>query len=80
VDCLRGWWAEDEQALVVTLRSWDDAEHRLESSVMDLSVGRRGVYEDGNLVIEYYLPAGEAIHFYTAVRPEHEVDIVVIKL
>ncbi|KAL4881159.1 hypothetical protein BJY04DRAFT_228039 [Aspergillus karnatakaensis] len=79
-DCLRGWWAEEEQAMVVTLRSWDDTKHTLEFFIMDLPVGHWGVYENGSLIAEHHLPVGGAIQVSSTFHAAQEVDTVMVRL
>ncbi|KAK4250360.1 hypothetical protein C7999DRAFT_11921 [Corynascus novoguineensis] len=80
VDCLRGCWAEEEQAMILTLRCWDDAEHDLKFSVRQLPAGHWGVYESGRLLHEYDISERETIDVSTIIRGEQEVDIVVVRL
>ncbi|KAJ5698280.1 hypothetical protein N7462_000285 [Penicillium macrosclerotiorum] len=81
VDCLRGWWADEEQAMIITLRSWDGAEHSLNFSIQGLFKGHWGLYEYGVLLSDRrILERGELIEVSTTVRPGQEIDIVVLKL
>jgi hypothetical protein len=80
VDCLRGWWADEEQAMAITLRSWDRAEHTLDFRVEGLVRGRWRVYEDGSFVSERRLSDRGSVDVSVTVRPDQEVDIVVLRL
>ncbi|KAH6842206.1 Rft protein-domain-containing protein [Chaetomium sp. MPI-CAGE-AT-0009] len=78
VDCLRGCWAEREQAMVISLRAWDGAEHKLNFSVKNLPAGQWGVYENGRLLSEHQITKRGAIEVSPVVCQNQETDVVVL--
>lgn len=81
VDCLRGLWDDEEQAMIITLRSWDSAEHSFNFSVEGLPEGYWGLYKDGALLSDHHiLDRSGSIAVSATVDPEQEIDIVVLKL
>jgi hypothetical protein len=79
VDCLRGRWIDEESAMVITLRSWDGAEHRLEFSVHGLSAGDWELYENGALVSESSVLERGSVRISTTMPQKQEIDIVLIQ-
>ncbi|KAK3291430.1 Rft protein-domain-containing protein [Chaetomium fimeti] len=80
VDCLRGCWVEEEQAMVISLRAWDGVDHKLDFSVKNLPAGHWGVYENGLLLCEHQITKGDAVEVSTMVCRDREIDVVVVKL
>ncbi|KAE8372852.1 hypothetical protein BDV26DRAFT_82392 [Aspergillus bertholletiae] len=80
VDCLRGWWDGDEQAMVVALRAWEEkTDIDVKFYVRNLPAGGWAVYEDGCLVVEHQVAAGSDVEIACTVGHAQDVEIVVIR-
>lgn len=80
VDCLRGRWVDEQQAMVITVKSWDGAEHELNFSVKHLPAGHWGVYKNGGLMCEHQIGKTDPIEISVVVCQDQETDVVVVKL
>ncbi|KAF2099441.1 hypothetical protein NA57DRAFT_65513 [Rhizodiscina lignyota] len=77
VDCLRGSWDEDMQGMIVTLKSWDAAVHKISFTVKNLPNGHKwAVYRNGALSTT---TSASNIDIRDAVG-EEELDIVILKV
>ncbi|KAM5350938.1 hypothetical protein ACJ41O_003661 [Fusarium nematophilum] len=49
VDCLRGIWDEEESAMILTIRTWEDRRTKIQPTAKNLEAGLWAVYVDGEL-------------------------------
>lgn len=49
IDCLRGAWDEQEQAMLVSLKTWNGSSKKVQFAVENLPAGNYGVYLNGEL-------------------------------
>lgn len=78
VDCLRGTWSEEDQALVATFRTWNGNKATIHPVLKTLPAGTYGIYVDGELKQTKDLMKGEDIEIALDVD-EVEADLVVLK-
>jgi len=79
VDCLRGCWDEELNAMVITLRSWNGKTNFINFSVRILDKGSWAVYERDNLVaVHQLMKQGGDIQVKGSIGPSEEVDFVVL--
>ena len=78
VNFLRGVWAEEQHALVVTFQSWDGKPHPIEPKVNNLEAGTWGVYVNGQLQRLFKCSDGASLSHRIEVQGEGEVDLVLL--
>lgn len=80
IDCLRGTWDEREQAMVLTLRTWNGTSKDIDLKAQNLPPGQYGVYVNGELLQSTEVTKlTDAIPVSFIVGGE-EVDIVLVRL
>lgn len=79
VDFLRGHWSEDDAALILTVRSWDEKYHEINPWFHNLFPGIWGVYIDQHLDrVEEVTQVSGSISVHVRVPATGEVDLVLL--
>ncbi|EIT73383.1 hypothetical protein BDV35DRAFT_337542 [Aspergillus flavus] len=79
VDFLRGCWDESHQAMVVTMRTWDQTEKFVRLENHNLPVGTYGVYRNGVLTETKFVDRpGDTLEVYVRVEGI-DFDLVLLK-
>ena len=78
VDCSRGCWDAEKRCIVVTVKTWDEAQKTILPVFKNLEKGKWSSYVDGKIVSEEEVGVGGEISFSVEING-HDRDIVVIQ-
>lgn len=79
VDFLRGTWDEEQNALIVTLRSWDEKVHVIEPRANNLGGGDWAIYVNHELQRIFSCSDGSAVSHKVEVPATGELDLVLLR-
>lgn len=80
VNCLRGEWDEDTQALIVTLSEWQGKKANVHLTAKNLPGGRWAVYKRRGDLVERSILEGSEIPLEVSLDEGEEIDLVISKL
>jgi hypothetical protein len=79
VDCLRGRWDEEEQAMVATFRTWNGERVTITPVARKLPFGTYGVYVNGELERVAVIKSGSEDFGLNLIVGAEEVDLVLLR-